>query len=163
MALALEKGEPPCGSQGGSPNSLGNNHIQKKHFAPTKTTHSRAAPQYSLGQSSLCFSVFLCSSFLFFFFLTFFYCPLFFFLFLFLFSGAENDPIPSPEERLIWSQSSFVFNFVLGPGTDSKNCAGVRSYIIRCSLCARNSRTLGSQLYSDTLDLFVIPRLSGKR
>ena len=43
----------------------------------------------------------------------------------------------------------FCFQFVLGPGTDSTNCAGIRSYIIRCSLCARNSRTLGSQLHSD--------------
>ena len=73
------------------------------------------------------------------------------------------DPIPSPEERLI-SQSSSVFSSVFlffGLGTDSTNCAGIRSHIIRCSLCARNSRTLGSQLHSD-FDLFFIPRLSGK-
>ena len=66
------------------------------------------------------------------------------------------DPIPSPEERLILSQSSSDFSSVflfLGPGTDSMNCAGIRSYTIRCSLCARNSRTLGSQLHSD-FDLF---------
>ena len=66
-----------------------------------------------------------------------------------------SDPIPSPEERLILSLSSSVFSSVflfLGPGTDS-NCAGIRSYIIRCSLRARNSRTLGSQLHSD-FDLF---------
>ena len=42
------------------------------------------------------------------------------------------DPIPSPEERLIWSQSSFVFSFVLGPGTDSTSCAD-----IRFSLCTQ--------------------------
>ena len=66
-----------------------------------------------------------------------------------LVSSSSCDPIPSPEERLICSQSYFVFSFVLGPGTDSTNCAGIRSYIIRCSLCARNSRTLGSQLHSD--------------
>ena len=44
-----EKGEPPCGSQGGSSNSLANNHTQKRRFAPKKTSHSRAAPKYSLG------------------------------------------------------------------------------------------------------------------
>ena len=78
------------------------------------------------------------------FFLLFFFLSFFAFYFSFLF-----DPIPSPEERLICSQSYFAFSFVSGPGTDSTNCAGIRSYIIRCSLCARNSRTLGSQLHSD--------------
>ena len=47
-----EKGEPPCGSQGRSPDSLGNDHIQKRHSAPKKTTHSRATLQHSLGKSA---------------------------------------------------------------------------------------------------------------
>ena len=118
--------------------------------------------------SRLCFSCFFFSSFFLFFLLFFFlvfpflfpfsslffpFFPFFFLSFSFFFFFSFFDPIPSPEERLIWSQSSFVFGFVLGPGTDSTNCAGIRSYIIRCSLCARNSRTLGSQLHSD-FDLF---------
>ena len=70
-----EKRVPPCGSHGGSPNSEGNYHIQKRHSAPKKTTHSRAARQYSLGQSVHC-SVVSAPFFTFF---------LFFFLFLFFF------------------------------------------------------------------------------
>ena len=90
-----EKGEPPCGSQGGSPDALGNNHIQKRHSATMKTTHSRAPRQYSLGQSVqflggpfgsfrhtlLSFFCFFCFVFIFFSFLFFFLVLLHFFHF----------------------------------------------------------------------------------
>ena len=70
-----EKGEPPCGS-----------HVQKRHFAHKKTTHSTAALQHSLSKSvrfgtSLFPLFFFCFSFDLF---LFFFFPSFFVLFFFL-------------------------------------------------------------------------------
>ena len=42
---------------------------------------------------------------------------------LFLLFSFVNFDIHSPEERFICSQSYFAFQFVLGPGTNSTNCA----------------------------------------
>ena len=105
-----KKAEPPCGSRSGSPNPLVNNHIQKRHHAPKKTTHSKAALQFSPGKSvhsqvdcrfgtpfSFSFHFFILSFFfiiflfvlllfLFFLFSFFFFFFSFFFFFFFLFS-----------------------------------------------------------------------------
>ena len=62
----------------------------------------------------------------------------FFFFFFFLFSllFLLFDPIPSPEERFICSQFCFCFQLVWVLAPIRRIVRGVRSYIIRCSLCA---------------------------
>ena len=93
--------------------SLGNKHIQKRHFAPKKTTHSRAPPQYSLGKnihySIVCrfgtlffyFFFFLLFSFFLLFFI-FFHCFLFLFSFSFSFLGcSKSDFLASIASRFL--------------------------------------------------------------
>ena len=96
-----EKGEPPCGSQGCSPNSLVGNHIQKRHFLQRKPhIRGRLSSILEAKVYILRWSIFVVSAppffplvFLFFFFsflsflLFFFSFPFFlFFLFFFFFN-----------------------------------------------------------------------------
>ena len=94
----MEKGEPPCGSQRGSPNSTGNNHTQKRHFASQENHTFESGSTIFSGQKctflngpflSFRHSLVLSPFFLNFLFSSFFNFS-FFLFFSSLFSGAEN-------------------------------------------------------------------------
>ena len=94
------------------------------------------------------------------------FTSLLFFLFLshlFSFSLLIRFPVRKSTSPVLDSFTVlciFCFQLVCCPGTDSTNCAGIRSYTIRCSLpfffswsqCTHNScMRVGSQLHSDLI------------
>ena len=112
------------------------------------------------------FSFYLCFFLLFFFLFSFFFFlfsflfflfSFFFFLFLIRFPVRKSTSLVLASFPVL---CIFCFQLVYCPGTDSTNCAGIRSYIIRCSLCfffrGRSACTIhacafGSQLHSDLI------------